>query len=132
MKINSDIFVDIDKVLSIVALPKITNEPMNITTSRDDTVYFNVTAISGEEFVYRWQRDGSDLIETRDKLEGVNSSVLTIRGVRNDDEGDYRCTICNSAGDCVKSDRAYLLVSKLPTMKDCLSSLNKPFLNTYS
>ena len=92
-------------------------EPQNITVNRDeaDFVIFNVTINKtlGEKFTYQWQINGSDLVEGSGKFEGVNTSVLTIRDARNEDEGSYQCVISNGAGDSVTSNEAFLSVGKL-------------------
>ena len=101
----------------IVAVPVITAGPENITVNRNeaDLVTFTVTIHEAvdEEFMYRWQRNGSELMEMPGKFEGVNISELTIRNARNEDEGSYRCVISNGAGDSVTSNSALLSVGKL-------------------
>lgn len=90
-------------------------EPVNITINRGDFGSFNATISQDleEEFIYQWQRNGSDLVEMPGKFEGVNSSELTIIDARNEDEGSYQCVILNGAGDSVRSNRAFLSVGKL-------------------
>ena len=95
----------------------ITAELANITVSRGDFVFFNVSIntsqILEEEFIYQWQGSGLNLVEMPDKLEGVNTSVLTIIDARNEDEDSYQCVIYNGVGDSVKSNEAFLSVGKL-------------------
>ena len=100
---------------TIVELAVITVEPVNITVNRSDLAIFNVTVmeISDEELTFQWQRGGSNLVETPGKFEGVNTSVLKIKEVRNEDEDSYECVIFNGAGDSVRSNKTFLSVGKL-------------------
>ena len=47
---------------------------------RNNSVVFNVTVMGGldDEFVYQWQRNGSDILEISGKFEGVNTAELTV------------------------------------------------------
>ena len=102
---------------NIVAVPEITAGPENITINRNEAslVTFTVTVhqTMDEEFTYQWQRNSSHLMELPGKFEGVNTSVLTIKDARKEDEGSYRCVIFNGAGDNVTSNNALLSVGKL-------------------
>ena len=99
----------------------ITTQPVNIRVNRSDPVVFSVIIIVGEngnEFTYQWKRNGSDLMETSGKFEGVQTAELTINNAQNEDEGSYRCVISNEAGDGVSSDEAILTVGKIQSL-DC-------------
>jgi hypothetical protein len=102
----------------IVAIPMIIAGSVNITVNRSeaDLVSFNVIIdeAMGEEFIYQWLRNGSNLMEMPGKLEGVNTLGLMINDARNEDEGSYQCVVVNGAGDSVISNKSYLSVGKLP------------------
>ena len=87
---------------------------MNKTVNRNDSVVFNVTVMKGfdDGFTYQWQRNGSDLMETLGKFEGVNTAELTVLDAQNEDEGSYTCVVTNGIGDNVTSNEAFLTVGK--------------------
>ena len=80
--------------------------------SMNDTAIFTVVA-TGDELIYQWQRDGSNLMDTSGMLEGVTTAMLMVLNVQGEDEGSYRCVVTNGAGDSVTSDDAILTVGKL-------------------
>lgn len=80
--------------------------------SMNDTALFTVVA-TGDELIYQWQRDGSNLMDTSGMLEGVTTATLMVLNVQGEDEGSYRCVVTNGAGDSVTSDDAILTVGKL-------------------
>ena len=99
----------------------VTVEPMDTTVRRNNVAIFSVTTTSmtsmeehtDSEVTYQWQRDGKNLTEIPDKLEGVNSANLTILAVTKCDEGQYRCIIGDNDGNYLgTSTEATLTVGK--------------------
>ena len=87
-------------------------QPMDVIVSSNESAVFSVTAMKGfdDEFTYQWQRNGSDLMETPGKFEGVNTAELTIKEAQEEDEGSYWCVITNRAGDRVTSNEVFLII----------------------
>ena len=56
---------------------------------------------------YKWEKRNSDLLNSR--IDGVNSSTLTILNLRPEDVGEYRCLVSNATGR-ITSDYAKLEV----------------------
>ena len=81
---------------------------------RNNSVVFNVTVMGGldDEFVYQWQRNGSDILEISGKFEGVNTAELTVLDAQKEDEGSYWCVVTNGAGNIVTSNEVFLTVGK--------------------
>ena len=88
-------------------------QPMDVIVNSKDSAVFSVTVVKGfdDEFTYQWQRNGSDLMETPGKFEGVKTAELTIKEAQEEDEGSYWCVITNGAGDIVTSNEAYLILT---------------------
>lgn len=94
--------------LHAVAPVRISNiHPVNATVDEGAAAIFRVEAL-GDSLTYQWLKDGSSLIDTSGKLEGVNTSELRILDVQTGDEGFYSCRVSNGAGDSKMSDPAYL------------------------
>jgi hypothetical protein len=97
----------------------IITHPMDLIVKGNDTAIFNITVMAahpGEsvrEFTYQWQKNGSNLVETPGKFEGVNTTKLVIKKARNEDEGGYWCEVTNKAGDTIMTDEAFLIVGKI-------------------
>ena len=56
--------------------------------------------ITGGDHTYQWQRNGSNLTDS-DKYRGTNTATLTVVNVVKKDEGNFMCTIANSAPSSV-------------------------------
>ena len=112
----ADISVDRGETASFICTyPLITKDE---APGEEFTYMETLDEASGEEFTYQWQRNGSDLVEKSGKFEGVNTSVLTIIDVRNEDEGSYQCVIFDGTGDSVISNETLLSVGKLLLTND--------------
>ena len=66
---------------------------------------FTVEA-TGTDLAWRWERamiqggeDWQPLTNETGKVEGANTATLTITGLEESDEGDYRCVVSNLARD---------------------------------
>ena len=92
--------------------PQVTVHPVdqtNIVPGSD--VSFSVTATGTAPLSYQWQKDGVDLTDGG-SITGATTATLTIAGVRESDEGGYRCVVTNIAG-MVTSNTAMQTVGKL-------------------
>ena len=67
----------------------------NIVPGSD--VSFSVTATGTAPLSYQWQKDGVDLTDGG-SITGATTATLTITGVMESDEGDYRYVVTNIAG----------------------------------
>ena len=90
--------------------PQVTVHPVdqtNIVPGSD--VSFSViatgTATDTVPLSYQWQKDEVDLTG----IKGATTATLTITGVKENDEGGYRCVVSNIAG-MVTSNTAVLTV----------------------
>ena len=99
---------------SFIAAMIVITHPMDLIVNGNDTAIFNITVLgeSVREFAYQWQKNGSRLVETPGKIEGVNTTMLVIKGAQNEDEGAYWCVITSNTGDTVTSNEAFLIVGK--------------------
>ena len=88
--------------------------PMDMIVNANDTAIFNTTVLEESvwKFNYQWQKNGSNLVETPGKFEGVNTTRLVIKEARNEDEGAYWCVISSNDGDMVTTNEAFLIVGK--------------------
>lgn len=91
-------------VITEVALPE---DVLGIVAGNNVT--FTVVA-TGSALMYQWQRSLVDLNSTG-RFIGADSAILTISGVREEDEGNYSCVVSNIVGN-VTSRSAELTVRK--------------------
>ncbi len=87
---------------------KITKQPESAVSAAKGNVSFKIEC-SGSHLEYQWQKDNLDLSNT-ERINGVNSSKLSINQITVDDAGDYRCIASNSE-DSVISNIATLTIS---------------------
>ena len=71
---------------------------------------FTVTA-TGDNLMYQWQKNGSNIDEANYNTTGAISATYTIDIVTESDEGMYRCVVSNAANS-VTSTAASLTVCK--------------------
>lgn len=81
------------------------NQTLALVTN-DESVTFRCIA-DGEGLLYSWQRQDLELPHS---ATGNTTNTLVISGVREEDSGNYRCTVRNRFG-VVSSDYATLNVT---------------------
>ena len=73
----------------------------------------SVSAIGPETIVYKWKKDGADIIQSDRYCTGVNEPTLTISSFKIEDMGSYTCEIkTNNDAVSVESNPAQLELSK--------------------
>ncbi len=99
---------------TIPALPMINQQPVSTKVDPGQNASFSVAYSSSETIAATWTRNGQP-VSAGGNISIVTSaaaSTLTITGVASANEGDYVCTLTNSAGQSV-SNTATLRLKKL-------------------
>jgi hypothetical protein len=89
--------------------PTVLVDPVDVTAIYPADLTFTVTATGTADLAYQWRKDGIDLVQIPQRIEGVNTSTLRIFGWSYADTGDYDCVVGNSLG-FVYSNAAHLTV----------------------
>lgn len=66
-------------------------------------VQFAVTAtstIDDSKLIFKWQKNGSDIEDSQERVSGAHSERLTITGVQKSDEGVYCCVVSTPGNIC--------------------------------
>ena len=82
-------------VLTVVSFPTITVPPTNQTVGLGSTVTFVVTAVGQSPLSYRWQMNGTGLVNGG-RIGGVTNSALIISNAQTSDDGGYTVIVTNS------------------------------------
>ena len=94
----------------LVTLPSITTQPVDqllVTFGTD--VMFSVVA-TGDDLIYRWQKDDVDISNTAGAYMGTDTAMLTVLSVADpEDEGTYRVVVANAVG-IITSNEAMLSI----------------------
>lgn len=90
-------------------VPVIVAHPLPWGGSEGNTLVLHTVAASAGELTYRWQRNGRDLADD-DRIEGVTTARLRIRGITAADSGEYRCVVGSLGGE-VATERAAVTVT---------------------
>ncbi len=98
-------------VLIIPMAPIITVPPTNQTVGVGNTVTFPITAIGTLPLHYRWQRDGTNLLN-KGNFSGVNTNTLKITNAQTNDSGTISIVVTNNYG--AVTDSVTLAVLALP------------------
>jgi uncharacterized repeat protein (TIGR03803 family) len=91
---------------------RITGQPVSRTAFGGDDVVFSVAVSGSAPFEYRWQKNGTNLIDAGNVV-GSTSRVLTLAGVTTNDAGTYSVRV-TGAGSSTNSDDALLTVLVSP------------------
>ena len=95
--------------------PQVTVQPVDQTDIVPGSeVSFSVTATGTAPLSYQWQKIGVD--GGSFNITGATTATLTITGVMESDEGDYRCVVSNAAG-MVTSNTAMLTLGTVTQSK---------------
>ena len=78
----------------------VTVEPSPALLNQTDNVTFTCVAMGGPGNSFQWSHNGQD-------LSGETTSTLTLTNISTSDDGNYTCTVSNSAGS--GSDVAMLI-----------------------
>jgi hypothetical protein len=99
---------------TVPALPMINNQPVSAKVDAGQNASFTITYTSSQTVTAVWTKNGQPVIAGGNIsiVTDAGSSTLTITGVTLTDEGDYVCTLTNTAGDTV-SNTATLRLKKL-------------------
>ena len=102
-------------VLTVVALPAITNQPVAVAVNAGATAGFSVGATGSGTLAYQWQMNGANLI-------GATLSTLSLTNVQLTNAGNYTVVVTNSYGS-VTSSIASLTVYVVPTISSSPTNL---------
>jgi uncharacterized repeat protein (TIGR03803 family) len=86
--------------------------PNSRTNYASSTATFTATAFSPESLNYRWQKNGTNLVEGG-RLSGTTNSTLTIASVSDADAASYSALVSDAYGS-VTTSNAVLTVKDLP------------------
>ena len=88
--------------------PVIVSQPVGVTNTPGSSVTLSVGAANAE-LIYRWRRDGTNLISGGNILGGVTNATLTLTNLFAVDAGNYSVVVTNFSG-AVTSSIAMLTV----------------------
>lgn len=120
-------------ILKVVGDPQpalITSHPVSATRTKGDTVQFTITYSGTDPVTVQWQRNlvlSGPAVWT--DIPGANATTLTLSGLGQADEGQYRARVVNyvNAPDGSISDPANLIVNvPLAFIKDLPAVVNGP------
>ena len=100
-------------ILTVVSFPTITVPPTNRMVRLGSTATFAVTAVGLTPLNYRWQENGTDLVNAG-RIGPVTNNVLTITNAQTGDDGGYTVIVTNSVGSVTSSPPAVLTVLTSP------------------
>ncbi len=94
--------------------PLIISHPIDTTVCEGANPTFRVIASGAERLKYAWYKEPGILIENGQHYEGARTPVLTILKAELGDIGEYYCIISDRYRNSVKSNKASLVVMKIP------------------
>jgi uncharacterized repeat protein (TIGR03803 family) len=92
--------------------------PKSRTSYASSTAMFTATAFSPESLNYRWQKNGTNLVEDGN-ISGTTNSTLTIASVSDDDAANYNAVVSDATGSVTTSNA-------LLTVNDNLTIASQP------
>jgi len=95
-------------MLSVSAVPTITQQPESQDECLGNTATFTVDVVGAGTMTYQWQKDGGD-------ISGATMATLQIADVEPADGGIYRCVVTDDCGTTASNDAA------LTVLTDCLN-----------
>ncbi len=114
-------------VLTVVSLPTITVPPTNQTVGLGATVTFAVTAVGLAPLSYRWQMNGTSLVNGG-RISGVTNSALILSNAQTSDDGGYTVIVTNNVGSVTSSPPAVLTVLTAPLFGGITAGTNGGFI----
>jgi hypothetical protein len=104
-------------VLTVISAPEITVQPTNQSLAVGSTATFAVTATGMAPLSYRWQLNGTNLVNGGPKngpiISGATADVLTINNAQTTNSGNYTVVVTNIDGSAISSN-AVLVVTNVP------------------
>ena len=100
--------------LTIKLLPKISNQPTNVTVKAGSTAAFTVTATGAQSYQWQYRRNASDTWKSAGDS-GNKTATLKVTASASKDGYQYRCAVKNSVGT-VYSNAATLKAVVKPTI----------------
>jgi hypothetical protein len=94
--------------------PVIKTQPQSVGVLAGKTASLKVSATGTAPLTYQWQFKGADLVNSRIVM-GATTPTLTLKGVTEAMEGEYRVTVSNGAGQ-VMSQGALVVVGVGPVI----------------
>ncbi|HIG31034.1 MAG TPA: hypothetical protein EYQ50_25825, partial [Verrucomicrobiales bacterium] len=105
---EAGVAVSKEAVLTVLSPPVIISGPSSREIERADNIFLSVFAIGAFPLQHQWFKDGVPIPD-------ANSSLLSLRGVQESDEGVYSVRVENVAG-AVTSFPAQILVNQAPVI----------------
>ena len=99
----------------------INSQPSDKTVCEGENTFFEVTA-TGDNLVYKWQKNGVDLNDAGN-IFGSRSSILIIQNTTISDQGVYRCNVTGSCNN-ILTNPSNLTVNALPGAAGAISGDN--------
>jgi hypothetical protein len=106
-------------VLTVVALPQITNQPASLSNQVGALVTFSVGAVGQIPLSYQWQMTNGvgtnwvNLVNGGGHVFGATNSSLIISNAQTTNTGFYRVVVANAAGSS-NSSPAFLRITNVP------------------
>ena len=82
--------------------PGIISQPASRTNGAGTTATFTVTATGTHPLIYRWLKDGANIVEGGD-VSGASSPTLSLANVQFDDGGKFAVVVSNNSGSVTSS-----------------------------
>jgi uncharacterized delta-60 repeat protein len=89
--------------------PFVMRQPVSRTNTYAENAVFEVSVAGSSTLRYQWKKDGTNLVNNA-RVSGVNSSILSIKGVGGSDAGLYSVVISNTLGVATSSPATLTVV----------------------
>lgn len=93
--------------------PTITRQPVGQVVPKGAEVAITLTAVSGVQRTFQWRKNGAPLAPSI-RIQGTDSSYLTISDARLADSGLYDCVITNGCGSTTSNQARLTVLGTAP------------------